>query len=217
MITPLVVQLALVEAQLGDMAARGARIEGYIAELGERGGPTTRGSLHEARAADGAAGRRHDDSARAPRAHGALVPADQEPGADRALRAAAPRARGRDCDAPRTPASSDTRGLGLPAASWCGARWALPSSQQRFARALELLLAHAGGEARLLLRYDTGGLHQLAPRPGEPLSSERSLPPARRDRTRGSRGRRGHGGDADRRDTQPSRAPPLQARGRCTS
>ena len=58
MITPLIVELALIEAQLGDAPGAIARIEGYLEEIGERGGPTTRGVLHEARARIALVGRR---------------------------------------------------------------------------------------------------------------------------------------------------------------
>ena len=49
LITPLVVRLALVEAELGDMDGARARLIDYTAELGTRGGALTRGTLHEAR------------------------------------------------------------------------------------------------------------------------------------------------------------------------
>ncbi|MFI5308454.1 MAG: protein kinase [Polyangiales bacterium] len=49
-VVPLVIETALVEMQLRDHAAAATRIDGYLAEIGERGGPVTLGRLHEARA-----------------------------------------------------------------------------------------------------------------------------------------------------------------------
>jgi hypothetical protein len=50
MMAPLIAELAVAEARSGDCAGAGKRVEDYLAELGERGGPATRGLLHRARA-----------------------------------------------------------------------------------------------------------------------------------------------------------------------
>jgi hypothetical protein len=50
MFTPLLVEVAMAEAHAGDLLRAATRLEDYLKELGERGGPTTRGALHEARA-----------------------------------------------------------------------------------------------------------------------------------------------------------------------
>jgi serine/threonine-protein kinase len=49
MLVPLITELALLEAELGEPGAA-RRIDDYLTEIGERGGPITRGTLHEARA-----------------------------------------------------------------------------------------------------------------------------------------------------------------------
>jgi hypothetical protein len=49
MVVPLISELALLEAELGEPSA-GQRIDDYLIEIGSRGGPVTRGTLHEARA-----------------------------------------------------------------------------------------------------------------------------------------------------------------------
>jgi hypothetical protein len=48
MLTPLHVELALAEAEAGELATARGRIEAALATLGERGGPASRGTLHEA-------------------------------------------------------------------------------------------------------------------------------------------------------------------------
>ena len=50
MVVPLITELALLDAELGDPTAAARRIEDYLAQIGERGGPVTLGTLHEARA-----------------------------------------------------------------------------------------------------------------------------------------------------------------------
>ncbi|HMI93055.1 MAG TPA: hypothetical protein VK509_16910, partial [Polyangiales bacterium] len=65
MVVPLIAELALLDAQLGQPEAAVRRIEDYLALLGERGGPLTLGTLHETRAqvallaGDGQAAREH--------------------------------------------------------------------------------------------------------------------------------------------------------------
>ncbi|MFI5308364.1 MAG: hypothetical protein ACHQ53_13475, partial [Polyangiales bacterium] len=49
MVVPLITELALLEAELGEPAA-GRRIDEYLVHIGQRGGPVTLGTLHEARA-----------------------------------------------------------------------------------------------------------------------------------------------------------------------
>ena len=48
-VVPVITELALIEAQYGEPAAA-QRIDEYLAEIGERGGPLALGTLHEARA-----------------------------------------------------------------------------------------------------------------------------------------------------------------------
>ena len=50
MVVPLITELALLDAELGEPAAAARRIEDYLAQIGDRGGPVTLGTLHEARA-----------------------------------------------------------------------------------------------------------------------------------------------------------------------
>jgi hypothetical protein len=49
-LTPLHAEVALAEAVAGEIATARGRIEGALARTGDRGGPTTRGTLHEAAA-----------------------------------------------------------------------------------------------------------------------------------------------------------------------
>ena len=49
MVVPLICELALLDAELGEPAAAARRIEDYLAQIGGRGGPVTLGTLHESR------------------------------------------------------------------------------------------------------------------------------------------------------------------------
>jgi hypothetical protein len=139
-----VIELALVEAQLGDTRGAAERIEDFLAELGERGGPVTRGSLHEARVRIALL---NGDEAAAER-HLAHVERWFRPTHNPALVARCERLR-RELGVepgPRAVSSSDTLELGLSAVERVHrALRECTDSAQRFACALDLLLEHTGG------------------------------------------------------------------------
>ena len=166
MLVPILVQLALTEARLGEFEIAAERIDLFLAELGDRGGPATRGSLHEARirialAASDAIGARlhftHMEQWFRPTENPALVARCEQ--LRREIEAFAP-------DKPPT----STLDVGLPpteevrkAVRECSTR------KQRFERVLELLLAQTGGRGGQLFSYEDGRLviaasrGQLAP------------------------------------------------------
>jgi hypothetical protein len=162
LITPLVARLAVVEAQLGELDIAQARLTEYCVELGERGGPITRGTLHEAQlqlallAGDMIAAREqlaHMDRWFRPTDNPALIARCER------------RRRQLDVRQGNARAATETDARGHAASATELVRQALQSAasdEQRWQRALTLLLEHVGGTRGCLARHTAGRLHCLA-------------------------------------------------------
>jgi hypothetical protein len=177
MLAPLVAEVAWAQAVLGDVAGAAARIDDYLEELGDRAGPTTRGILHETRSR---VAQRANDPAAA-RLHLALMQHCFRSTENPALIARCERLQ-RELAAVGSLAQGsqrDTLDLGLPTSEHVLAvLHRCEGHQQRFDRALELLLEHTRGPGGYLLSYDEGELTVVSPRgPDE-------LPEAVRERLR---------------------------------
>jgi hypothetical protein len=157
MMTPVVVELALAEAQLGQARRGAARIDDFLAELGERGGPVTRGSLHEARV------RIALMAGDMPSAELHLARMERwfRPTNNPALVTRCQRLR-RELDAEsdeRVASSSATPDVGLTASELVRrALGACKNTQQRFRCALEMLLDHTGATGGAIFGYEDGEL-----------------------------------------------------------
>jgi hypothetical protein len=163
MVSPLVVAVAWAEATLGDVASAAARIDGYLAELADYTGSTTRGILHETRAR--IAHKAHDIIVA--RHHLAQVERCFRSSDNPALIARYERLRREiDVDAPQPEgALRDTLDLGLPSMEHVlGLLRRCEGHQQRFDRTLELLLEHTGSASGYLFSVDEGEPTWVSPR-----------------------------------------------------
>jgi tRNA A-37 threonylcarbamoyl transferase component Bud32 len=156
MIAPLVIELALAEAQLGMAVAADARIEAYLSGLGDRGGAATRGALHEARARIAL---RSGDAATAEQQLARMERCFQ-PTYNPVLVARCERLRRElQAESAERVRTSQSFELGLSATQIV--RRALHecrSEQQRFSRALEMLLDHAGATRGAIFDHEAGEL-----------------------------------------------------------
>jgi len=157
MITPVVIEVALAEAQLGETRRGAARIDDFLAELGERGGAVTRGSLHEARVRIA----RMSGDAPTAELHFARVERWFRPTCNPALVARCERLR-REVDA-----ASERRAGSVghmadlePSATELVRRAlrACNNAQQRFDAALEMLIDHTGASAGAIFAHEAGEL-----------------------------------------------------------
>jgi len=173
MISPLVIELALVEAELGELGAAATRLEDYMEELGDLGGPVTRGGLHEARA------------------YVALMAADSVtaraqllevqrwflPTENPALIARCERlSRDIESDHGDLTTARDTLDLSLPSPDNARSQLRRCEPAQRYQLALELLLDQTGSASGYLFSYEHGELRLCAQigveAPGDELRAE---------------------------------------------
>ncbi|MFI5307202.1 MAG: protein kinase [Polyangiales bacterium] len=164
-VTNLITEVALAEAACSDFGAAAARVDGYLAELGGRGGPITVGALHEARAeiakqaGDMLAARQHllqVEAAFAPTRNPALVARVEQ------LR------RSIEQDSTERGSSHATTDFGVVREVELQQLIAACQGPERFERVLELLLQHTRGRQGWLYSYDGHGLTIVAPStPGE--------------------------------------------------
>jgi hypothetical protein len=156
MVAPVVIELALAEAQLGMAHAADARIDAFLAELGERGGAATRGALHEARVRIAL---RSGDAAAAEQHLGRMERCFQ-PTFNPVLVARCERLRREvQAESAERVRTSQSLELGLSASQIV--RRTLhecKSEQQRFSRALEMLLDHAGATRGAIFDHEAGEL-----------------------------------------------------------
>jgi serine/threonine-protein kinase len=162
MVAPLVIELALVEAALGDATGATARLESFLAELGTRGGPATRGNLHEALA------RIALQAKDLPRARLELSHMDRwlRPTENPALIARCERLhRELDTGDRTSRAALQTLDLGLPEIDQLrDLLRGYKNRQERFERALEVLLEHTGAASGHMFAVEDGELTWVAPR-----------------------------------------------------
>jgi hypothetical protein len=157
MVLPIVVQLAMAEARIGEFATAAELVDGFLAELGQRGGPATRGTLHETRARIALAAR---DSVGA-RLHLTQMEQWFRPTENPALVARCEQLR-RELDAggvEKKATSSEPVDTGLsPTEEVRRAMRGCTTREQRFERALELLLERTSGRSGQLFSYADGRL-----------------------------------------------------------
>jgi hypothetical protein len=167
MVVPIVVALARVEAELGDLIGAAARLDAFLAELGEGGGPVTRGALHEARAHVAMLA----DDALTARLHVSLAVSCFTPTENPALVARGERLQRKlDAETGASARSSDTLDLGAPGRiQIINLLRACATRAERFDRALQLLLEQTGGPSGYAFGLEGSGLTLLARRNvGEP-------------------------------------------------
>jgi hypothetical protein len=154
-VAPLVIEIAHVEAALGNLAGAAARIDDYLTEIGERGGPALRGRLHEARArialaaGDFAAARLHASHVRqlfVPTEYPALIARYEQ--------------LAQAIDSTDSPSLGDSRAtLDLDEPIVQRVRRALRGSLtrgERYQRALDFLLEHSRGESGRIFDCEDG-------------------------------------------------------------
>jgi hypothetical protein len=170
MITPIIVNLALADAALGDFESAAARIDGYLAEIDRDVGATTRGILHEAgariaqRAGDEAAAKQHLEEV------GRCFQASDNP-------ALIARWEGLRREIEREPARSMSARAGMldgaPEVNRVrAALLACEGPRERYDRALELLLERTGGPSGYLFSCDDMELQLVSPRDADAAPDE---------------------------------------------
>jgi hypothetical protein len=159
MITPLIAELALVEAELGELGAAATRLDDYMAELGERGGPVTRGGLHEARAYVALMA---EDAVTA-RAQLLDMQRWFLPTENPALIARCERlSREIESEHSDPSAARDTLDLNQPTPDHARAQLRRCEPAQRYQCALELLIDHTGSASGYLFSHERGELRLCA-------------------------------------------------------
>jgi hypothetical protein len=168
MVVPLVIELAIAEATLGDFAGAATRIAELQAELGEAGGPVTRGALFETAARVALLAK----DLPAARAHLAQMQRCFKPTENPALLARCERLRrALAADVPED-SNRDTLDLGLPTPSDVVAVVRrCEGHQQRCDRVLDLLLEHTGGASGYLFGCEDGELMPVSPKGDQPAPS----------------------------------------------
>jgi hypothetical protein len=174
MVVPIVIALALVEAELGDLAGAAERIDAFLAGPANGGGPLVVGSLHEARAkiaimaADTPTARLH-----AVRMAACFAPTENPVLIARSERLQ----RGLDAGTFGSTRTSDTIDLGPPKRSQTvNLLRACEAGKKRFELALQLLIEQTGGGSGCVFGYDQGQLTLLGQRgmpPPDALVHER--------------------------------------------